>query len=1308
MSLVAAAAIVSTMLGLTQQLAFPGPTLTSVAESEFDKVKDSDQQDNLSTSKQEFATDENRAKHKVLTPVQESYQRSVEKLKSEGKPYPKVTFETEVTVPEPSERAASIESKGTFESKIAAKTIIEYDGPQEAGKERWDDIIVENPDSPPSTTANVNVNSTGELVQLRGNLTQMLIDEYPEIYEDGDGKGRYQYGEEPRTFVIEETLDITFAESDNAPFIPQDNATSSIQTKSSNMVMGFSYVPTKIEEKVRAEVKVLRIFTIAAAEAELLLDVAYGLRLPVNVDVTRPESMVAGREYFLETSITPLDFAAEDYEKMGLPAENGHEFFARVEGFAGLKGWLFNSLIIDESIDTEMDIGKECSIQTGIDCQNFVTPFGLDEGGIPREFPIPSLYLSPDDTGLELGFAPITVGVGLKIDPEVGADNISAEWTASGDASANGTIVYTKASPAQYPIGPIIATGDFGSNSAGQEYSNNTVAITLDSYGFHLTRQIIGLYGNLQLELLGRDLVQSKYYELYKFNFASIFGEPVLGQHEGVRGISSTVSVIADEENSDVEQIKNDIMSISGVVGVSVNGTYVNVMLKDIESTILVPTQIGDRQVFRDVSGPICPPLANDTKSCQDALEELGNEEFVAAKLLNVTAVSSVSFKGETIVVFAENDEARKAIPDRISGRTVILDVDTENVTVDKPDVAECSESFNGEISAPYNAASTIDIVSLHGTYNVDFDYVITKDDHRNSHYAHSNALDPHDVTLVEKETIFMELESSNQPHADDIILYHKDVSDCDILFHPSSIPPNKQISLPVLSITQSEPLGDTYFVKAVIPDKASVGEDFSKLVVAYSSNPEAEVWYTVPNVKIIASDASDCTDSFRSTSDDPWTAKSFLTIDSANGPYDVEFDYSQMVNEHDDGVFDDFSLNLEPSNPTGVKFVEGETISMVVSTVQNIDNIATLYQSDVADCNILFDPSSIPADKKLVLQTRNVTLVEGEEYLVKVAIPSINVATDVFSKLVIFFGDTPESTVYYVMPNVDVIPAIDNSTKVSITNSTLTKTTSARGSEAPDITPPTVSASPSGGTYPAAQSVTLAANEPAAIYYTTDGSDPTSSSIVYYSPIPIANATTTLKFYGVDTAGNPGLITTLIYAISPLNPETPEEDTTMGHSLIQNASQMAINMPGTTGEKAAECAPYIDMAYKELYKSPEDWNMVSNYLSVIKCVSLGADYGTSPYGGVVVQNGTYIVPTSVYAGSSATWLASNFVHEACHVKQYQQSGSAWGLAAEIECADIKLNALEAIGAPASEIDYTKYLIANTTEENGWWNRWKN
>lgn len=91
------------------------------------------------------------------------------------------------------------------------------------------------------------------------------------------------------------------------------------------------------------------------------------------------------------------------------------------------------------------------------------------------------------------------------------------------------------------------------------------------------------------------------------------------------------------------------------------------------------------------------------------------------------------------------------------------------------------------------------------------------------------------------------------------------------------------------------------------------------------------------------------------------------------------------------------------------------------------------------------------------------------------------------------------------------------------------------------DATPPVTTAIPPGGNYDAVQNVILSCDDGIGagcdkIYYTADGSTPTTSSSVYTSAIALT-ATTTLKFFAGDLAGNVESVKTQTYTITISNP---------------------------------------------------------------------------------------------------------------------------------------------------------------------------
>ncbi len=97
--------------------------------------------------------------------------------------------------------------------------------------------------------------------------------------------------------------------------------------------------------------------------------------------------------------------------------------------------------------------------------------------------------------------------------------------------------------------------------------------------------------------------------------------------------------------------------------------------------------------------------------------------------------------------------------------------------------------------------------------------------------------------------------------------------------------------------------------------------------------------------------------------------------------------------------------------------------------------------------------------------------------------------------------------------------------------------------SYAVDTLPPTVAASPAGGTYHTAQTVTLSCDDGTGtgcgpIHYTTDGTAPSASSPVYTVPLRVSTSTT-LRFLALDGAGNSSQVVSGVYVIDEAGPDT-------------------------------------------------------------------------------------------------------------------------------------------------------------------------
>lgn len=113
------------------------------------------------------------------------------------------------------------------------------------------------------------------------------------------------------------------------------------------------------------------------------------------------------------------------------------------------------------------------------------------------------------------------------------------------------------------------------------------------------------------------------------------------------------------------------------------------------------------------------------------------------------------------------------------------------------------------------------------------------------------------------------------------------------------------------------------------------------------------------------------------------------------------------------------------------------------------------------------------------------------------------------------------------------------------------------------DMDGPTVTASPTGSCYNSSKLVSLIASDNfdtnPTIYYTLNGSDPSSSSLRYSSPLNITN-TTTLNFLAIDNMGNVGPVSSEVYTIG--NPVV-NVNTGKTYSKIQDALDDVLTLNG-------------------------------------------------------------------------------------------------------------------------------------------------
>ncbi|MDA8126942.1 MAG: chitobiase/beta-hexosaminidase C-terminal domain-containing protein [Deltaproteobacteria bacterium] len=214
------------------------------------------------------------------------------------------------------------------------------------------------------------------------------------------------------------------------------------------------------------------------------------------------------------------------------------------------------------------------------------------------------------------------------------------------------------------------------------------------------------------------------------------------------------------------------------------------------------------------------------------------------------------------------------------------------------------------------------------------------------------------------------------------------------------------------------------------------------------------------------------------------------------------------------------------------------------------------------------------------------------------------------------------------------------------------------------DKSAPSSSASTTGGAYATAHSVTLTCSPGSGaacdkIYYTTDGTTPTTASQVYSGPIYM-ETTTVLKFFAVDQAGNRDIVRTQTYFIGPhqdsgsvrIAGATPIYYATLLDAYYAAANGSTIQVKGETLEQNFYAYKDISVAIAGGYN--DDFTAVTGRTSLSGTVQTWEGGGSLTLGNVILLSDSPEVPapaapvTTLYPSEPTMYHVPQFITLHC------------------------------------------------------------
>lgn len=426
------------------------------------------------------------------TPFQRSLMRAIAEREAAGLPVPaRVRYEYDAS----SAPRFGVTAQGTGGGEtVTARTVIEFENPEQAGLEEWPAVVVKG-----------EVPENGHGFVKPGDYSEFIRDEIARQYPNSN----VDLESGPRTYTFSETI----VQNEPAPAEVSSalafrlNSLESI-TAVDELLMGFTVLGPNVDYHLGFDVSIC-VFWFFGCHAEVQLvdfwagykmDWTIGMRLPMGMDVATEGPVLEGSTFPATTKATGLDWDAADYEQAGVSGEDGNEFLLKFVFKVGIFVSVLEVDVVDLGVDIELD--RESS---------FTTPLG------------PGAMFSLQPIDLEVWgrhFSVVDASVGIALTPQIGSNQYTAGWINS--AGGSGNLTYSQSGVA-VPLANLAAVDGPG---------NATVELNGMRYYFNQFGLALGLYFDLRvLGYGGRWDVP-----VGQFDLGALMGGLYVGPHAGTPG----------------------------------------------------------------------------------------------------------------------------------------------------------------------------------------------------------------------------------------------------------------------------------------------------------------------------------------------------------------------------------------------------------------------------------------------------------------------------------------------------------------------------------------------------------------------------------------------------------------------------------------------------------------------------------------------------------------------------------------------------------------------------------------------------